>query len=76
MSGIIVLDREAETDDAIGTYPDQRTIEQRLESGFFLLDKGAVRPRIKSLHGFETCLNYQDWAMEAHLIHLLQAFFH
>ena len=41
MSGIIVLDEEAETDDAIGTYPDQRTIEQRLESGFFLLDKGA-----------------------------------
>ena len=25
MSGIIVLDGEAETDDAIGTYPDQRT---------------------------------------------------
>jgi len=41
MSGIMVLDAEAETDDAIGTYPDRRTIEQRLESGFFLLDKGA-----------------------------------
>ena len=41
MTGIIVLDEEAKTDDAIGTYPDQKTIEQRLESGFFLLDKGA-----------------------------------
>ena len=41
MSGTIVLDDEATTDDAIGTYPDQKTIEQRLESGFFLLDKGA-----------------------------------
>ena len=41
MSGTIVLDESAVTDDAIGTYPDQKTIEQRLESGFFLLDKGA-----------------------------------
>ena len=41
MTGIILLDEEAKTDDAIGTYPDQKTIEQRLESGFFLLDKGA-----------------------------------
>lgn len=41
MSGNIILDDEAKTDDAIGTYPDQKTIEQRLESGFFLLDKGA-----------------------------------
>lgn len=41
MSGTIVLDESAMTDDAIGTYPDQKTIEQRLESGFFLLDKGA-----------------------------------
>ena len=41
MSGTIVLDDSAVTDDAIGTYPDQKTIEQRLESGFFLLDKGA-----------------------------------
>lgn len=41
MSGTIVLDDEATTDDAIGIYPDQKTIEQRLESGFFLLDKGA-----------------------------------
>jgi len=37
----IILDDAASTDDAIGTYPDQKTIEQRLESGFFLLDKGA-----------------------------------
>lgn len=41
MSGNIILDDEAKTDDALGTYPDQKTIEQRLESGFFLLDKGA-----------------------------------
>ena len=41
MSGTIVLDESAVTDDAIGTYQDQKTIEQRLESGFFLLDKGA-----------------------------------
>tara|TARA_B100000575_G_scaffold53602_1_gene40163 strand:+ start:543 stop:1502 length:960 start_codon:yes stop_codon:yes gene_type:complete len=41
MSGTIVLDDSAVTDDAIGTYPDLKTIEQRLESGFFLLDKGA-----------------------------------
>ena len=41
MTGTIVLDESAMTDDAIGTYPDQKTIEQRLESGFFLLDKGA-----------------------------------
>ena len=41
MPGIIELDKEAKTDDAIGAYPDQKTIEQRLESGFFLLDKGA-----------------------------------
>ncbi|MEC7168615.1 MAG: RNA-guided pseudouridylation complex pseudouridine synthase subunit Cbf5, partial [Candidatus Thermoplasmatota archaeon] len=41
MSGIIELDKEAKTDDAIGAYPDQKSIEQRLESGFFLLDKGA-----------------------------------
>ncbi len=41
MSKTIFLDDAASTDDAIGTYPDQKTIEQRLESGFFLLDKGA-----------------------------------
>ena len=41
MSKTIILDDAASTDDAIGTYPDQKTIEQRLESGFFLLDKGA-----------------------------------
>lgn len=41
MSKTIILDDAAVTDDAIGTYPDQKTIEQRLESGFFLLDKGA-----------------------------------
>ena len=41
MSNTIILDDAAVTDDAIGEYPDQKTIEQRLESGFFLLDKGA-----------------------------------
>ena len=41
MNKTIILDHAASTDDAIGTYPDQKTIEQRLESGFFLLDKGA-----------------------------------
>ena len=41
MSKTIILDDAAVTDDAIGAYPDQKTIEQRLESGFFLLDKGA-----------------------------------
>ena len=41
MSKTIILDDDASTDDAIGTYPDHKTIEQRLESGFFLLDKGA-----------------------------------
>tara|TARA_Y100000589_G_scaffold51758_1_gene43098 strand:+ start:4747 stop:5706 length:960 start_codon:yes stop_codon:yes gene_type:complete len=41
VSKTIFLDDAASTDDAIGTYPDQKTIEQRLESGFFLLDKGA-----------------------------------
>jgi len=41
VSKTIILDDAAVTDDAIGTYPDQKTIEQRLESGFFLLDKGA-----------------------------------
>ena len=41
MSKTIILDDAAVTDDAIGAYPDQKTIEQRLASGFFLLDKGA-----------------------------------
>ena len=41
MNKTIILDDAAVTDDAIGAYPDQKTIEQRLESGFFLLDKGA-----------------------------------
>ena len=37
----MILDENASTDEALGTYPDQKTIEQRLEGGFFLLDKGA-----------------------------------
>ena len=37
----IVLDKKAETNNAIGGHPDSRTVEQRLESGFILLDKPA-----------------------------------
>ena len=40
-SATMILDEKASTDEALGTYPDQKTIEQRLEGGFFLLDKGA-----------------------------------
>ena len=37
----IILDSEAKTDDDIGKIPDMRTVEERLESGFILLDKAA-----------------------------------
>ena len=37
----IILDSEAKTDDEIGKIPDMRTVEERLESGFILLDKAA-----------------------------------
>lgn len=37
----IILDSEAKTDDGIGKIPDLRTVEERLESGFILLDKAA-----------------------------------
>ena len=40
-SATMILDEKASTDEALGTYPDLKTIEQRLEGGFFLLDKGA-----------------------------------
>ena len=37
----IILDSEAKTDDEIGKVPDMRTVEERLEAGFILLDKAA-----------------------------------
>lgn len=37
----IILDSQAETDPSIGKIPDQRTVEERLNSGFILLDKPA-----------------------------------
>jgi H/ACA ribonucleoprotein complex subunit 4 len=37
----IILDSEAKTDDEIGKIPDMRTVEERLEAGFILLDKAA-----------------------------------
>ena len=37
----ITLYENAETNNAIGGHPDSRTVEQRLESGFILLDKPA-----------------------------------
>lgn len=36
-----VLDSKPTTDDAFGTVPDERTLEQRLASGFILVDKPA-----------------------------------
>ncbi|DAC22048.1 MAG TPA: RNA-guided pseudouridylation complex pseudouridine synthase subunit Cbf5 [Candidatus Poseidoniales archaeon] len=36
-----VLDTKATTNPAVGTMPDQRTVEQRLAGGFILLDKPA-----------------------------------
>ncbi len=36
-----VLDSKPTTDDAFGTVPDDRTLEQRLASGFILVDKPA-----------------------------------
>ena len=37
----IILDSEAKTDEDIGKIPDMRTVEERLEAGFILLDKAA-----------------------------------
>ena len=37
----IILDSEAKTDPEIGKIPDMRTVEERLEAGFILLDKAA-----------------------------------
>ena len=36
-----VLDDAPTTDEAFGTFPDDRTLEQRLASGFILVDKPA-----------------------------------
>ena len=36
-----VLDESPKTDAAFGTSPDDRTLEQRLASGFILVDKPA-----------------------------------
>ncbi len=36
-----VLEEEASTDPALGTPPDERSLEQRLASGFILIDKPA-----------------------------------
>ncbi len=55
----IVLDAKAETNNAIGGHPDSRTVEQRLESGFILLDKPAgptshqVASWVRDLFGLE-----------------------
>ena len=37
----IILDSEAKTDASIGKIPDMRSVEERLNSGFILLDKPA-----------------------------------
>ena len=37
----IMLDSEAKTDAAFGKIPDARSVEERLNSGFILLDKPA-----------------------------------
>ncbi|MCS5533137.1 MAG: RNA-guided pseudouridylation complex pseudouridine synthase subunit Cbf5 [Candidatus Poseidoniaceae archaeon] len=37
----IILDSEAKTDAAVGKIPDMRSVEERLNSGFILLDKPA-----------------------------------
>ena len=55
----IILDTKAETNSAIGGHPDSRTVEQRLESGFILLDKPAgptshqVASWVRDLFGLE-----------------------
>ena len=36
-----ILEDSPSTDDAFGTSPDDRTLEQRLASGFILVDKPA-----------------------------------
>jgi H/ACA ribonucleoprotein complex subunit 4 len=55
----IILDSKAETNNAIGVHPDSRSVEQRLASGFILLDKPAgptshqVASWVRDLFGLE-----------------------
>lgn len=55
----IILDSGAKTNNAIGGHPDSRTVEQRLASGFILLDKPAgptshqVASWVRDLFGLE-----------------------
>ena len=55
----LILDTKAETNNAIGGHPDSRTVEQRLASGFILLDKPAgptshqVASWVRDLFGLE-----------------------
>ena len=55
----LILDSKAETNNAIGGHPDSRSVEQRLASGFILLDKPAgptshqVASWVRDLFGLE-----------------------
>jgi H/ACA ribonucleoprotein complex subunit 4 len=55
----LILDSKAETNSAIGGHPDSRSVEQRLASGFILLDKPAgptshqVASWVRDLFGLE-----------------------
>ena len=55
----LILDTKAETNNASGGHPDSRTVEQRLASGFILLDKPAgptshqVASWVRDLFGLE-----------------------
>ena len=75
MSGIMVLDAEAETDDAIGTIQIDAPLSNVWSQGSFFLTRALDQHRIKLLRGFETCSNYQDLVTEEHSIHLQQVFF-
>ncbi|MDP6326061.1 MAG: hypothetical protein QGI36_03095, partial [Candidatus Thalassarchaeaceae archaeon] len=55
----LILDSNAKTNNAIGVHPDSRSVEQRLASGFILLDKPAgptshqVASWVRDLFGLE-----------------------
>ena len=55
----LILDSKAETNNAIGGHPDSRSVEQRLASGFILLDNPAgptshqVASWVRDLFGLE-----------------------
>ena len=55
----LILDSDAKTNNAIGGHPDSRNVEQRLASGFILLDKPAgptshqVASWVRDLFGLE-----------------------